>query len=143
MPPPTFAELVRFCEIDGWEERKSARGKTGDHVRFKKTLPDGRILLTTASRSKAQIGKSLWAHIWRDQLALESEAQFWDALCTGRPVERGGRLAGPVKPTLPGWLVARLLGEVGLAEAELRDLTEEEGLRRLHEHWSRPPDEEP
>jgi hypothetical protein len=135
-PTPTFADLRRFCEIDGWEQRRSATGKTGDHHRYKKKLADGRILRTKASHSKDEIGKSLWRHIWNDQLVIDSEDQFWEALRTGQAVDRNAP-AGPSKPTLPGWLVEKLLQEVRLPEEQVRELNEEEALARLHEHWSR------
>ncbi len=133
--------MRRFCEIDGWEQRRSATGRTGDHHRYKKHLPDGRILRTKASHSNAEIGKALWRHIWKEQLAVENEEQFWEALRTGRPVDREAP-AGPSRPTLPGWLVQKLLGEVGLSEAELRDMTEDEARHRLHEHRSQPRQDE-
>jgi hypothetical protein len=62
-------------------------------------------------------------------------------LRTGKPVDRGSP-AGPSRSTLPGWLVEKLLGEVGLSEAELHGMTEEEARHRLHEHWSQPRQDE-
>ena len=135
MPLPTWNDLERFCEIDGWERRE------GDHIRFRKQLEDGRILRTKVSRKGADtIGRRLWTHIWRDQLALGGEAEFWRALESRQPVGRAqpGSHERPERPMLPGWLWQKLSEEVGLRDDEIRELTEQEALERLHEFWSRP-----
>ena len=142
MPPPSFDDLRRFCELDGWEELPRARGRTGDHRRYRKVLPDGTILRTKVSHGSGEIGdRGLWQRIWRDQLGLESEDAFWRALRESRPVDRGDAPpAPPAGPTLPGWVVAGLL-RAGVSEAELRVLTADEARRQLEELWARPRDE--
>lgn len=135
MPPPTWNDLERFCEIDGWERRE------GDHIRFRKQLDDGRILRTKVSRKGSEtIGRSLWTHIWREQLALPAEEDFWETLETRNPADREplGRAERPAQRGLPAWLWQRLTEEVGLSEEEVRTLSEEQALERLHEFWSRP-----
>jgi hypothetical protein len=133
MPQPSFGDIREFCRIDGWDEKKSAKGKTGDHFRYRKVLADGRIVRTKASHGNDQIGDpSLWERIWRDQLGLESEEHFWEALRTKRPVDRGTADAQPpAGETVPLWLVRRLVLEVGVPEAEVRRLTREEAQARL------------
>ena len=136
---PTWNDLERFCEIDGWERRE------GDHIRFRKQLPDGRILRTKVSRKgAATIARGLWTHIWRDQLALGSENEFWEALQSGEAAMREGpgERRRPDQPTLPAWLWEGLIESVGLSESEVRSLSEEEARARLHSFWSRPKDEE-
>ena len=139
MPRPTWSDFRRFCKIDGWEERGRTRGGTGDHVRYRKLLTDGRILRTKASHGNAEIGDpGLWHHIRRDQLELESEEQFWEVLRTGQPVPRGPEeISPPVGTPIPGWVVNGLL-RAGVRESEIRAMSAEEAQRRLEELWSQP-----
>jgi hypothetical protein len=140
MPQPKFSDIQRFCEIDGWEATKSARGKTGDHYRYRKVLADGTVLRTRTSHSDQQIGDpGLWSRIWRHQLGLSSEEQFWDALSSGDPVDRSTEEpAAPEGPTLPGWLFQKLVMVVGLPEAEVMEMSEEQAKARLNEFYSQP-----
>ncbi len=141
MPQPSFDDLRRFCAIDGWEERERVRGGTGDHRRYRKILADGTILRTKVSHGGGEIGDpGLWRRIWREQLGLECEEQFWEALRAGEPVDRGAaQPSPPAGPSIPAWVVAGLLRE-GVPEAEIRELDAGEAQRRLQERWSRPPD---
>ena len=139
MPQPRFSDLRRFCEIDGWEELKGATGKRGDHFRYRKALPDGRILRTKASHGDDEIGRDLWSHIWREQLALEGEDQFWAALETGKPADRARAGEGaPSGPSLPAWLVNNLIRQAGVPPEEVARMSEEEARERLNEFYSRP-----
>ena len=141
MPQPKFSDIRRFCQIDGWEETRGASGKRGDHFRYRKVLEDGRILRTRASHSDDEIGDpSLWRRIWRDQLALASEAQFWEALQSGEPVNRTQSALAPAGPSLPGWLVESLIRKVGMPPEEVAQMTEQEALDRLNEFYSQPSD---
>jgi hypothetical protein len=144
MPQPRFGDIREFCRIDGWEQTTTAKGKkVGDHFRYRKTLPDGTILRTRASHGNDQIGDpALWKRIWSEQLGLDNEQQFWDALNSGKPVPRGTtEPAAPAGPSLPLWLYRKLLVEVRVPEAELASLSEAQALARLHEHYARPQDE--
>jgi hypothetical protein len=130
LPQPTFDDIRRFCEIDGWSKKESARGKTGDHDRYVKRLGDGSILRTKASHSKDQIGDPrLWHRIWKEQLGLESEDQFWAALRTSVLVQRE---AEAPKGT-PDWLIRRLIHQVGLTEETALSLSPEKAAAR----WER------
>jgi hypothetical protein len=141
VPQPRWSDLRRFCDIDGWEERGRTRGGTGDHFRYRKLLPDGRILRTKASHGNDEIGDpGLWHHILRNQLELETEEQFWEALRAGQPVPRGAAEPGPPgSPSIPTWVVSGLL-RAGVAEADIRGMSAEEAQRRLEELWSQPPE---
>lgn len=137
LPQPRFSDIRRFCEIDGWEELGRTRGGTGDHWRYRKVLDDGTVLRTRASQGDEQIGDpSLWHRIWKHQLGLESEEQFWGTLRTGDPVVRaGGAEPAPTGPSIPAWIVQGLL-RAGVSETEIRHLDGEEARRRLEELWS-------
>ncbi len=137
VPQPRYADLRRFCEIDAWEELTGASGRTGDHRRYRKILPNGAILRTKVSHGSGLIeDPDLWHRIWRDQLGLESEHQFWDALRARRPVPRGeAEPEPPTGPSIPAWAVAGLLRE-GVAEEEIRGLSSDDAQRRLGRIWS-------
>lgn len=100
-------------------------------------LPDGVILRTRVSHGGGEIADpGLWARIWRDQLGLESEDAFWEALRTGRPVARGDPPPGPpTGPSIPGWVVTGLL-RAGRTEAQIRGLTADAATQLLHEIWA-------
>jgi hypothetical protein len=139
LPQPRFGDIRRFCAIDGWEEVKSATGRTGDHYRYRKTLSDGRILRTKASHGNDEIGDpKLWKRVWSEQLALDTEDQFWETLRSGEPPARASeaRATAPEGESLPGWLVAKLVREVGLSSGEVAQLSEPEAMKKLHEYYS-------
>jgi hypothetical protein len=140
--PPTYKDLRDFCRIDGWVDLKTKRsavqgrkGQALDHDRYEKVLPDGRILRTKVSRGSGQYGDpNLWRRIWRDQLGLESEDQFWEALRTEKPVDRT-----PVQPqppasaaTKPAWLHRNLVLIAGIPEPEVLAMSADEA----HARWT-------
>jgi hypothetical protein len=102
-------------------------------------LGDGTVLRTRASHGDEQIrDPGLWQRIWKHQLGLDSEEQFWEALRTGQPVPRGAHEpAAPSGPAIPAWVVQGLL-RAGVPESEIRELDPEEARRRLEEIWSQP-----
>lgn len=139
---PTYAEHTRFCRIDGWREVKSARGKTPDHLRFVKRLRSGEVLRTKVSHGDGEYGPGLWNDICKRQLALASEHEFWEALRTGEPVARqGDGEPEAAQPTaLPRDLFWQLVNSLGMDEHEAAQLSVEQAVRRMTEHWiKRPP----
>lgn len=83
MRTPTWAQVERFCRIDGWREvRRSG------HVHFEKVLPDGTVLRTHRSfSSKKTMSPGRFKAILRYQLVV-TEDQFWQALESRQPVDR-------------------------------------------------------
>jgi hypothetical protein len=143
VPVPTKADLKRFCGIDGWSEtteatrRGGATKKRGDHFRYRKILDDGTILRTRVShgRGPAFDDPGMWSHVWRDQLGLESEDQFWQALRTRQPVPRGH--SEPTPPDAPAkelWLVEFLVHVTGIPEADVLAMDEDEAMKRYLAH---------
>lgn len=65
---PTWKELKRYCERDGWELYKDT-----DHFFYRKRLDDGTILRTKISKGSAEIGKHLWREIRNKQLQVSQE----------------------------------------------------------------------
>jgi hypothetical protein len=133
LPNPTFGDIRRFCEIDGWEDVTERRKvKRRDHFRYEKVLEDGRVLRTRASHGNDQIGdRGLWQRILKDQLELDNEEQFWDALRTREPVDRGSDDPQPPSgPTKPAWLVRNLIVVVGVPEPDVQAMDEQEAIER-------------
>lgn len=83
MRTPTWAQIERFCRIDGWHEVRRS-----DHVFYEKVLPDGIVLRTHRSfSSRKTMSPGRFKAILRYQLRV-TEAQFWEALDTRSAVDR-------------------------------------------------------
>ena len=134
----TFEDLRRYLLRDGWiEEPNLARGRarTGDHRRYRKELADGTILRTKVPHGlRDEIGGDLFGHILRDQLRVDG-TRFW-AVVRGAPAP--AEPPAPGAPTIPAWLVERLIRTVGLAEDAVRRMTRDEAFAAWEEFRSRP-----
>lgn len=129
MPIPDKQELRRFCDIDGWEETQVT---SRDHYRYRKTLDNGDVLRTRVSlgRGPACDDPALWNRIWRHQLQLKSDEEFWEVLQSGQPPVRGAPPAPVVEPQMPAWLFEALVLTFGVDEAEVREMSEDEAMER-------------
>ena len=65
---PSWKDLKRFCEHDGWELYKQT-----DHYFYRKRDPDGNIRLTKVSKNPGQIHGNLWNTILKRQLQVTKE----------------------------------------------------------------------
>jgi hypothetical protein len=141
--PATYAEHKCFCVIDKWTPIKSARGKTPDHFYFNKTLRNGDLLRTKVSHGAGEYGPGLWHKIWKHQLRLVEEEQFFAALRTKTPVKRPEDEAPgpPQHARLPYDLFKNLVEKLGIDEATAAELTVEQAAAKMAEYWSRPPEE--
>ena len=131
-----------FCEREGWDVRVSSRGKSGqDHFKYELRLADGSVLRTRISHpvDRTSYAPSMWAHILRDQLAVDADA-FWACVRDGVLPQRSRPEV--VKPSLPVGLVQQLLN-AGVAEAEIARMTVDEAATRMATIWSPPPTVEP
>ena len=142
MPVPDKRDLRRFCELDGWEQTGA---RSPDHDRYRKTLGNGDILRTRVShgRGPACDDPALWNRIWRHQLALASEAEFWEVLRTRRPAGRspirhGAPTTAPRQPGMPAWLFEFLVNVTGVSESDVLDMTEDEAMQRYMHDQSSP-----
>jgi len=131
---PTYRELRRFVELEGWADKDAASSKKkGDHHRYVFTTPMGERLYTRISHGHGQYqDPNLFQHILRDQLKV-SEEQFWAAVDQGAKPERPTPGAAPTAPSIDAKLARNLLTKVGLAPADLVGLTQEEAVAR----WTR------
>lgn len=133
MRTPTFDEIEAFLKIDGWGQDRS----TG-HDFYEKVLPNGETLRShTSLAGKKTMSPGRFKAILADQLKV-SEAEFWEALRTKRPVTRPSPQPQPAPASLPNWLRDALLDECGLSEADLVRLREDEAHELLTQHRSRP-----
>lgn len=65
---PTFKELRRFCDKDGWELYKDT-----DHYFYRKQLSDGTYKRTKISKGSHEISPTLFKHILKHQLGVTKE----------------------------------------------------------------------
>jgi hypothetical protein len=65
---PSWKELKRFCDSDGWELYKET-----DHYYYRKLMPDGTLKRTKVSMGSGQISDNLWKHILHKQLKVTKE----------------------------------------------------------------------
>ncbi|MGH2861394.1 MAG: hypothetical protein ACRDLT_07790 [Solirubrobacteraceae bacterium] len=127
MPIPDKKDLRRFCELDGWEETEAV---SPDHDRYRKKLDDGGILRTKVSHGRGPVCDdiALWTRIWRHQLGLESEDEFWEVLKTRKHAPRGQPTGEPTGEALDAWLFEFLVNVVGLSENEVLALSSEAAM---------------
>ena len=65
---PSWRELKRFCERDGWELYKDT-----DHYFYRKDDKGGTPKFTKVSKGSGEIPKSLWSEILKKQLRVTKE----------------------------------------------------------------------
>lgn len=65
---PSWSELKRFCDRDGWELYKNT-----DHYFYRKTDENGNIKRTKVSRGTGEIKGHLWQMILKRQLQVTEE----------------------------------------------------------------------
>jgi hypothetical protein len=136
-PTPTRQDHQKFCEIEGWEPVRSARGRTGTHhLTYELSLPDGRMLRTRISHppDRSTYGPSIWGHILRDQLDV-TEDVFWNCVQGGVKPARSEPEPPGVEP-IPAEVVYLLITRVGLAEADVAGLTKDDAVARLNQYWA-------
>lgn len=134
------ADHHRFCTIEGWAEVRNARGKAvGHHITLELSLADGRILRSRISRpaDATAYGFGLWKAILRDQLCV-SEEEFWTCVTDRKPPDRGVDNPPTPQRALPASLAAQLIRDAGIQESRVAQLTLEEAVAAMKEHWSKP-----
>ncbi len=115
--------------------RNATGRKNVHHITYELGVPDGRILRTRVSTppDRTGHGRSVWAHIVRDQLDVD-EGTFWACVRDEQPPSRG--VTVPAGPGLPVELAALLTSKVGLSEAEVASMTKTEAIDRLNRFWA-------
>lgn len=133
-PASTRKDHQTFCVTEGWEQVRNAQGKTGHHVTYELSLPDGRVLRTRISHppNREVYGPQLWSHILRDQLEIDENA-FWACVQDGVKPSRGTRTSA--EDAIPAGIVSQLIAN-GVPEAEVRGMTKSEAIERINAIWS-------
>jgi hypothetical protein len=138
-PAPTRRDHAAFCQNEGWELVRDARGRTSGHhaSTYEFQLHDGRILRTQISYPPdgSTYGAGIWSHILRDQLDVDEET-FWACVRDGIKPDRGQ----PETPSeaLPADLAHLLVTRLHLSSAEIALMSKEEAIARMNEYWSQP-----
>lgn len=132
---PTYQELMRFVQVEGWEDKdKKAGKKKGDHHRYVFTTPTGERLYTRVSHGKGQIyNPNLFEHILRDQLGID-ENQFWTAVDRGVKPVRPSPTSIQTSGALDAKLVRNLITKVKVSPNQLEGMTEQEAIN-LWQEW--------
>jgi hypothetical protein len=131
-PPGDRAVHKQFVEAEGWDEVESTH-----HDTYELTLPTGDVLRTRISRppsKKHTYGKSMWAHILRDQLQV-TEAEFWACVHDGQLPDRGADDDAPTD-AIPIDVVRLLIDRVGLTVQQIRAMSADEAIARLNRFWT-------
>jgi len=130
---PSWDEFRDFLRHDDWAEDRA----TG-HDFCEKTLSDGEILRTHASRSGSKtMSPGRFKAILSDQLLLD-EAEFWEVLRTKISAPRPSPAPEPSPTSLPLWLALALEREAGLKRDQIVELDEDEARRLLVKARSKP-----
>lgn len=132
---PTYQELMRFVQVEEWEDRdKKAGKKKGNHHRFVFTTPTGERLYTRISHGKGQINSpDLFQHILRDQLGID-ESQFWAAVERGEKPVRPSHALIQTNGALDAKLVRNLITKVKVSPNELVGMNEQVAIS-LWQEW--------
>ena len=65
---PSWKDLKRFCEHDGWELYKDT-----DHYYYRKGDDDASVRFTKVSKGTGEISANLWSEILKKQLRVSKE----------------------------------------------------------------------
>lgn len=84
---------------------------------------------------RTDYGKSIWAHILRDQLDVD-EATFWR--CVRESVKPSRGEVVPPAEALPLDLIRLLTTRVRLSEAEVAKMTRAQAIDAITEYWAKP-----
>jgi hypothetical protein len=130
---PTWAQIRRFRERQGFRPSKT------DHYFYDKVLPDGSTAGTKISFGVAEtepVPASLWPRIWKRQLRLRVEAEFWQGL-------EGGMVKYDIPPSLeprqplPEYLGRHLRDDRHWTEEQIAASSQEEAQQLLNDWYIR------
>lgn len=130
--PPKWGQVRQFCEVQGYKKSET------DHAHYTKPLPDRTSSGTMISHGKDSetIAPSTWHHVWKHQLRLSGESEFWKGL-EGQPVQYDvPSVAEPPRP-LPDYLRRVLHDKLHLGEDRISRLSRDEAQELIDEFYSR------
>ena len=132
MPRPRWGQVRRFCQLQGYSERLT------DHYYYDKMLPDGSHPGTKVSRGKdgEELRPGRWHEVWRHQLRLASEDEFWRGL-EGQPVAYNIPPTPEPSTPLPGYLVRHLRDVLHYPPERIAATSRAEAEALIYEHYRR------
>lgn len=134
---PTWGEVERFLQIDGWRKLGSAErgGSRSAHVFYEKLLDSGRLLQTHVSHSRAERpSPGRFSSILREQVEV-SRDEFWGVLQTGEPVDRPAPPDEDQPAEHEAWVLDVLANQLHVSAEEIATLSVEEARQRVWGHW--------
>jgi len=137
---PSYADLLRFCELEGWEDKdKRSRKSKGDHHRYMITLSNGEQLYTRISHGSGQINDAnLWRNILKQQLRV-TERQFWDCVDKRKLPSRPEPEEAVPPEGIPAQLVWNLIKKAGLPEKQVAAMSKQQAIAVWNRYISSPP----
>ena len=136
---PTWREVADFCRRNGYE-----RDERNHHTYYTREPTAGFISQTYLSRGagNARVPTPLWPRVWRDQLRLASEDDFWKGLD-----DEEYRYDLPPTPSVPDpmppYLARFLRDTLHYTDEQIAAISPEDAQRMLDAHYSRPPPDLP
>lgn len=129
---PTWGHVRQFCRRLGYRESRT------DHFHYIKVLPDRSTSGTMVSMGvdTDEVPPQMWAMVWRHQLRLASEDEFWKGL-RGEPVEYATAVVQEPSDPLPGYLLQFLSGTLHLSETQIAALTRQKAQQLLDNYYAR------
>lgn len=132
MTRPKWGQVRDFCNRQGYTEETDA-----DHFYYDKVLSDGSTSGTKVSHGKdaTQVSKNLWTEVYRHQLRLKSEDDFWRGL-------RGDPVVYDIPPEpepvilLPDYLVHHLRDIRHYTDAQIAAISREDAEALLLNYHS-------
>ncbi len=128
---PTWGQLRQFCVAQGYQERRT------DHFRYIKVVRDRFSSGTMVSFGKAgeTIPAQLWGRVWKQQLKLAGEEEFWKGL-SGQPVQYEILPAADPPTPLPTYLTRFLRDTLHWSDAQIAAATRDEAQGLLNAFYT-------
>jgi hypothetical protein len=129
---PTWGQLRQFCIAQRYQERRT------DHFHYIKLVGERHTSGTMVSFGKDNetIPTQMWGLVWKRQLKLSSEVEFWKGL-TGEPVQYEiPPTPEPAKP-LPTYLEHFLREVLHFQDEQIARASRDEAQELLNAHHAR------
>ncbi len=128
---PTWGQLRQFCVAQGYQERR------GNHDRYIKVVGERYSSGTVISHSVdgETIPTQMWLKVWKRQLILAGEEEFWKGL-DGTPVKYDIPPAPEPQQPLPEYLRRHLLDVLHWTEEQIAETTRDQAQELLNAYYA-------
>ena len=132
MPQPKWGQVREFCLKQGYIETRTG------HFRYLKVLPDRTTSGTMVSMGVdgKEVPSLLWQRVWKKQLRLASEEEFWKGL-RGEPIRYTIANESHEQVPLPQYLQRFLRDVLHRSHAEIAQTTREQAQEMLNDYYSK------